>query len=79
MTRKTITISDEIYEKVKDVENFSELVSTLLAKYNREQSIEAAKKLFGSIPDFMGMDGVEYVNKMRADDTRPYVYWGESE
>jgi predicted CopG family antitoxin len=76
MVTKTITIPDEIYEKIKDEGDLSEFVSKLIEKdLLFKERVERAKQAFGSCPDFGGMDGVSYVNKLRAEDDRRSFIW----
>jgi hypothetical protein len=63
MVKKSITIPENIYEEVKEEENFSSLVALLLSEH-----ISRAKSSFGSWDD--DMCGVDYVNSMRAEGSR---------
>ena len=75
MVKKSISIPNEIFVRVKDENNFSELVSTLLAEYVRCKDIEEAKSVFGSIPDD-GTSSIDKVNSMRAESDRNYLKLG---
>ena len=75
MVKKSITIPDEIYDQIKDENNFSLLVSSLLTEHIRRRNIDEAKSTFGAIPND-GTDSVVKVNSMRAENERSYTKWG---
>jgi len=73
LVRASITIPADIYDEAKKLsDNFSSLVAEALKEYFRKNSIQKAKKSFGSWKD-RKEDSVTMVNKMRTDRGRDYA------
>ncbi len=67
--KKTVVISDEVWNEVKDVsENFSSVVESALRLYLRQRKVAKAKRAFGSWK--RGKESLEIVKEIRKDDRR---------
>lgn len=73
LTKKSITISDDLLEEAKGVsKNFSALVADALRAYLKQRKIQKAMESFGSWED-RKKKSVDLVNEMRAEKGRNYA------
>jgi post-segregation antitoxin (ccd killing protein) len=73
LTKKSITISEELFKEAQTVsENFSALVAEALRTYLEKQKIQKALESFGSWED-RKKKSVDMVNEMRSEKGRNYA------
>ena len=69
IVKKTISLPEDLYREAKNIsDNFSKVVKEALSEYFEKRKIENILSTAGSLKDFKET-GVEYVDKIRKEDT----------